>query len=206
MMETKYDFLPYPPQKDGDEPQAYYPKIVSKGTVPFEKLAHQIAESSTFKEGTVLGVMEELEHWMSYYLSQGYRVELGRIGVASVKLRAEREVTDKAAIHAQSVRFDKVNFTVSKHFSGCCHGTLARAETHRKFRQSSTKYAPEERFNLLCAYLKEHPYITLTEYGLLTGLQKTKAWRDMAAWVKAGKVTTKGRAPHRVYVLEEQAV
>lgn len=203
-METKYDFLPCPPQKDGDEPQVYYPKIVSKGTVSFSQLAHQISESSTFKEGTVLGVMKEIEHWMAYNLSQGYRVELGRIGVASVKLKAEREVTDKAAIHAQSVHFDKVNFTVSKHFSGCCRGTLVRAESHCKFCQSSTRYSMDERFSLLCAYLKEHSYITLAEYGELTGLRKTKAWSDMAVWIKAGKVETKGRAPHRVYVLGGQ--
>lgn len=200
-METKYDFLPYPPQKDGDEPLAYYPKIVSKGTISFDKLVDRISESSTFKAGTVLGVMEEMERWMAYYLSQGYRVELGRIGVASVKLKAEREVTDKAAIHAQSVRFDRVNFTVSKHFSGCCHGTLVRAEACRKFRQSSTKYTPEERFGLLRAYLEKHLYITLAGYGELTGLRKTKAWSDMAVWIKAGKVETKGRAPHCVYVL-----
>ena len=42
----------------------------------------------------------------------------------------------------------------------------------------------EERLHLLMEYLKQHPFITRTEYGQLTGLQKSKAWKDLNGWVK----------------------
>lgn len=61
-MEAKYDFLQVPQPKNIDETPVLYPKLVANGTVTFRELAGRIAESSTFKEGTVLGVQEELEN------------------------------------------------------------------------------------------------------------------------------------------------
>ena len=53
-MEAKYDFLQVPQPKSTDEPPVLYPKLVSNGTFTFRELAGRIAESSTFKEGTIL--------------------------------------------------------------------------------------------------------------------------------------------------------
>ena len=66
-MEAKYDFLQVPQPKNTDRPSVLYPKLVSNGTVTFRELTGRIAESSTFKEGTILGVQEELEKWMDNY-------------------------------------------------------------------------------------------------------------------------------------------
>lgn len=200
-MEAKYDFLQVPQPKSTDEPPVLYPKLVSNGTVTFRELAGRIAESSTFKEGTILGVQEELEKWMLYYLTHGYRVELGTIGTATATLKADRTVYKEEGIHAQSIRFDKVKIQVSKGFSRRCQGDLVRAPHAFKFKTSSSELNEEARFRLLQQYLKTHTFISRTTYSELTGLLKTKAWNDLNRWVKKGLLVTRGRAPHKVYLL-----
>lgn len=198
-MEAKYDFLPLPFGKGETDEPVFYPKLISNGTVTFRQLAEDIANASSFKESTVIGVMEEIEKWTTFHLSHGFRVQIGTMGSASLTLKAKRDVNAPDEIHAQSILFDKVKFNVSKKFSKMCSGPLVRAEKSRKFRQSSQKHSEEERFGMLSEYLQTHSFITRNEYAELTGLQKTSSWRDLDKWVKEGKIKTKGRAPHRVY-------
>lgn len=201
-MEAQYDFLPIPGTKNDDEHPKFYPKLVTRGAVPFSEIIKLIARSSSFKEGTVIGVMEEVEKWTSYYISRGECVEIGRMAYAVANLKAEKEVTDGGEIHAQNIHFGKVRFRTSKSFNQRCKGQkLSRAQTGWRFQQSSTRYTEEERQNLLMEYLKAHTFITRTIYGELTGLQKSKAWKDLNRWVQQKILSTQGRAPHKIYIL-----
>ena len=204
-MPAQYDFKKKPSFKaegtDAEE-QGFYPQIVSKGTFSFKELAHQIANSSSFKVGDVIGMMEEMEKWILYYISQGYHVQVGNIGYASARLEAKREVTDQSKSNAQSIEFAGVNFRISRTFGYGCSGLLERAKKAFRFQESKPS-TEESRWEKLKSYLATRPYATRTEYGELTGLLKTKALTDLQKWVKEGKLSTKGRAPHKVYVLAE---
>lgn len=201
-MEAQYDFLPVPGTKNEEKNPRLYPKLVTRGAVPFSEIIRQIARSSGFKEGTVIGVMEEVERWTAYYISHGDCVEIGHMAYAVANLKAEKEVTNEGEIHAQCICFDKVRFRTAKSFNQRCKGQqLSRAQTGWKFQQSSTRYTAPERLNLVMEYLKQHPFITRTTYGELTGLQKSKAWKDLSGWVKEKKLSTLGKAPHKIYVL-----
>ena len=185
-MDALYDFLPAPPSDTDGNAQRLYPRIVSKGTV-------------TFKE-TVLAVMDEIEYWAAHLLSDGYRVQIGNIGTASVSLKANTEVYDPSDIHAQSIQFGKVRLTVSKKFTKQCYGNVLRAPAGQKIQRNPKVYSQDERLTLLQSYLEEHAYITLKAYGELTGLPKTTAWRDLNKWVEAHIIGIEGRAPHRMFV------
>jgi len=201
-MEAQYDFLPVPGTRSDAQNPKLYPKLVTRGAVPFSEIIKQIARSSGFKEGTVIGVMEEIERWTAYYISKGECVEIGHMAYAVANLKAEKEIMDEGEIHAQNIRFDKVRFRTAKSFNQRCRGQqLTRAKAAWKFKQSSTRYTEAERLNLLKDYLKQHPFITRTEYGNLTGLQKSKAWQDLSNWVKNKILSTKGKAPHKIYTL-----
>ncbi len=199
-MDALYDFLPVPSANSEKKPPRLYPKIVSKGTVTFEKLTEKIANHSGLSKGTILAVMDEIEYWTSQLLSDGYRVQIGNIGTASVSLKANTEVYDPSDIHAQSIQFGKIRLTASKKFAKQCYGNVLRAPAGQKIQRNPKAYSEEERLNLLLSYLEDHVYITLKTYGELTGLPKTTAWRDLNKWVKADVIDIEGRAPHRVYV------
>lgn len=119
-MEALYDFLPVPGTKNSEKSPKLYPKLVTRGAVPFSEIIRQIARSSGFKEGTVIGVMEEVEKWTSFYISRGECVEIGHMAYAVANLKAGKEITDEGEIHAQTIRFDKVRFRTSKSFNRRC--------------------------------------------------------------------------------------
>ena len=199
-MDALYDFLPAPPSNTDENSQRLYPRIVSKGTVTFKDLTEKIANHSGLSKGTILAIMDEIEYWTSQLLSDGYRVQIGNIGTASVSLKANTEVYDPSDIHAQSIQFGKIRLTASKKFAKQCYGNVLRAPAGQKIQRNPKAYSEEERLNLLLSYLEDHAYITLKTYGELTCLPKTTAWRDLNKWVKADVIDIEGRAPHRVYV------
>ena len=206
-MEALYDFLPVPGTKNSEKSPKLYPKLVTRGAVPFSEIIRQIARSSGFKEGTVIGVMEEVEKWTSFYISRGECVEIGHMAYAVANLKAGKEITDEGEIHAQTIRFDKVRFRTSKSFNRRCRGQeLSRVKTEWKFQKSSARYTEEERLHLLMEYLKQHQFITRTEYGQLTGLQKSKAWKDLNGWIKSKILGSKGKAPHKIYILPPETI
>ena len=210
-MPAQYDFRKKPSFKDPEQSEtaesqengkSFYPQIVSKGTLSFQELAEQISRASSFKTGDVIGIMTEMERWILHYISQGYHVQVGNIGFASARLEAKRMVTDPSKRNAQSVEFAGVNFRVSRTFSNGCSGQLERARKECRFQESRTS-TEESRWEKLEAYLKSNPSITRTEYGEMTGLLKYKALRDLQKWVKEKKLGTKGRAPHKIFILPE---
>ena len=216
-MEALYDFLPVPGTKNSEKSPKLYPKLVTRGAVPFSEIIRQIARSSGFKEGTVIGVMEEVEKWTSFYISRGECVEIGHMAYAVANLKAGKEITDEGEIHAQTIRFDKVRFRTSKSFNRRCRGQeLSRVKTEWKFQKSSARYTEEERLHLLRVLIRKpavryqqdklHPFITRTEYGQLTGLQKSKAWKDLNGWVKSKILGSKGKAPHKIYILPPETI
>ena len=144
--------------------------------------------------------MDEIEYWTAQYLSDGYRVQIGNIGTASVSLKANTEVYDPSDVHAQSIRFAKVRLTASKKFTKQCQGNVLRAPAGKKILRNPKVHSEEERLQLLQSYLESHAYITLKAYGELAGLPKTTAWRDLNKWTEAHLIGIEGRAPHRVYV------
>ena len=199
-MDALYDFLPAPPSNTDENSQRLYPRIVSKGTVTFKDLTEKIANHSGLSKGTILAVMDEIEYWTTHLLSDGYRVQIGNIGTASVSLKANTEVYDPSDIHAQSIQFGKIRLTASKKFAKQCYGNVLRAPAGQKIQRNPKAYSQDERLTLLQSYLEEHAYITLKAYGELTGLPKTTAWRDLNKWVKAHINGIEGRAPHRMFV------
>ena len=86
-MNALYDFLPAPSSDTDGNAQRLYPRIVSKGTVTFKDLTEKIANHSGLSKGTVLAVMDEIEYWATHLLSDGYRVQIGRIPGADRQYR-----------------------------------------------------------------------------------------------------------------------
>ena len=158
-MAAKYDFKTSPDIQGEKEQPTLYPQIVVSGTKNLKDLAKDIARRSTVHEGTVVGLLCDLESIIANYLADGYNVKLGELGTFSATLTC-RKVTDKSEIRAASVHFDNIKFKPTRKFRKEVRskGKLERAEYG--FRTSSTRYSAEERFVRLTNYLKEHSIIT----------------------------------------------
>ena len=191
-MTAKYDFKTSPDIQGDKEQATLYPQLVVSGTKDLTDLAKEIARRSTIKEGTVVGLLCDLESIIANY------VKLGELGTFSATLTC-RKVADKREIRAASVHFDNVKFKPTRQFRKeiRAKGELERAEYG--FRVSSSQYSEEERFALLTVYLKEHSVINCKEYCKLTGLLKTKAGMELRRWDNEKKIVREGRTPHVIY-------
>ena len=107
-MAAKYDFKTSPDIQGEKEQPTLYPQIVVSGTKNLKDLAKDIARRSTVNEGTVVGLLCDLESIIANYLADGYNVKLGELGTFSATLTC-RKVTDKSEIRAASVHFDNIN-------------------------------------------------------------------------------------------------
>ena len=106
-MAAKYDFKTSPDIQGEKEQPTLYPQIVVSGTKNLKDLAKDIARRSTVHEGTVVGLLCDLESIIANYLADGYNVKLGELGTFSATLTC-RKVTDKSEIRAASVHFDNI--------------------------------------------------------------------------------------------------
>lgn len=202
-MAVKYDFMHNPAPKDEQGKRALHPRIVVNGTVEMNDIAKDIAQHSSFTEGTVKGVLEEFSKYLREKLTQGYNVKMGETGTFSASL-SSRTVEDPSEIRASSVEFSNVKFRPTPAFMRDLRmkGKLERAEFG--FVSSSSKWSKEQRWEKLETYLNAHGFIARTEYGKLTGLRKTLAWKDLNGWEEEGKLAQHGRKPHLVYSLRKQ--
>ena len=79
-MAAKYDFKTSPDIQGEKEQPTLYPQIVVSGTKNLTDLAKDIARRSTVHEGTVVGLLCDLESIIANYLADGYNVKLGELG------------------------------------------------------------------------------------------------------------------------------
>ena len=75
-MAAKYDFKTSPDIQGEKEQPTLYPQIVVSGTKNLKDLAKDIARRSTVHEGTVVGLLCDLESIIANYLADGYN-EIG---------------------------------------------------------------------------------------------------------------------------------
>ena len=66
-------------------PGKYYASKMGLGMVTTKLLAKEIAERAGQSEGTVLGLLQDLQREVLTWLQQGYSVRLGNIGILYVK-------------------------------------------------------------------------------------------------------------------------
>ena len=85
-MAAKYDFKTSPDIQGEKEQPTLYPQIVVSGTKNLKDLAKDIARRSTVHEGTVVGLLCDLESIIANYLADGYNVKLGELGTFSATL------------------------------------------------------------------------------------------------------------------------
>ena len=176
--------------KEGDK-ETMYADIVYSGTITAERLIRTVAQRTGFKEGTIEGILSELQNETLEYLGEGYRVELGEFGFFSAKVKASRLVANKNDIRSESVAFNGVNFRASKSMRVGIRGDLERRKcvdfnTSRKWDRENLK-------KLVLQYIGEHGFITRTTYTELTGRLKNTALDDLKSFAAEGIIKREGR-------------
>jgi predicted histone-like DNA-binding protein len=112
-MSVKFNVVPKRnPQKPEDAPK-YYPSIVSSGDFTLKQLAKRVAESSSFSESDILGLLPAILKAIPDALCDGKIVRLGDIG--SLRITAKAEGSDDAKkVTSGNIKSTGIIFTPGK--------------------------------------------------------------------------------------------
>lgn len=188
--------------KEGEK-EVLYPQIITAGTIDAKELLDLTAKFSGFRKGDIEGVLISLFDTVTHLINRGFRVELGEFGYFTGKVTSSRLVEKNTDIHAQSVKFNNVNFRPSATFKKALDGKLSRSPTIG-FRQSSN-LSMEELEKRLIAYLDENGFINIVKYTALTGRLKWKASQDLKYFVEKGVIASRGKGNQKHYIKIKQS-
>ena len=197
------------PDMRGEDIKTTYPRMTGGRVVTTDELAARVSEESTFSAGEVKGILASVCKYLAWYMRDGDRVKVDGLGTFSASLGmaddAEPEVPGVTRRNARSVRVRGVNLRADKQLVYEMNRGLRLERSPYKPGRSSARYTPEERLALARQYLSTHPYMTVGEYGALTGLLHASAVRELRRWAaqEDSGIGREGRGTHRMYVLKK---
>ena len=196
------------PNMRGEHETDVYPKMVRRGLVTLRSLAVDIEQRSTFTKEDVIGVVSALKNMVAERVADGYGVKVDGIGIFSASLVLAKGVIPETSESesrrsGRSVCIGKVNFKADKEL-------VADADSKAKLRrvpepttENNNVTTRDERLALLLNYLKEKHFIKVSQYAVLTGLNRTKAAKELRAFSEENTgVTADGSGSYIIYMLK----
>lgn len=198
-MKAQYVLRENPGTDSGDDNDSkkYHPRLVSSGTVKKEKLFTDVARYTTFSAAELEGAVNAVLTQAARYISEGYTVELGKLGFLKGALKNTRPIRETKNIRSETIVMHNVNLHASQWFRSQACGPVERAD--RGFGKS-VDIGYEERIKRLLRHLDKYHFITRKEYGALTGLLKNKALDELKQLVKEGVLMKRGQGSHIVFM------
>lgn len=185
-----------------------YPRMQLTGQYTLRDMAKKISQGTTYSAGEIIGLVQQLTEEVAAGMAFGLSVKIDGLGIFTPALGlspgAEPETGEPGAVrrNAQSIEVSGVRFRADKSLVQQTARQCRLERSDRKFRKSSQRYTPPQRLALAQEYLEAHPFLTVGDYALLTGLRQTKAAQELKEWSRqdTSGLRAEGRGTHRVYV------
>ena len=204
------------PDLRGTGEKQYYYVMRSEGIVGTAELVRKMRQTyRVMGEGELLGMVSTMIRTMGEMLADGYTISLDGMGNFSLALGLDDYESSTPEQHrggepnARRLRVRDVRFKAQRRWvndiNSRCINRLHRDEFgERNIRRPTT--TREERAQLALDYIREHGYMRLDDYVLLSGLSRTTASRELRELVsnKSVPIISQGRLSHKVYVEEKK--
>lgn len=195
--------------------------IKNKGHIDGDRFIEEVVHRSHLHRGTIAAVFMAMVDELEEHLALGRSVEVPGLGTFSVGVRRVTPQDEDGkplpapagdeplSHHGIDLEFDRINFRKNKQFFRNIHERFKQMDFHRIYgkdgvRISKSKYRElGDRMLVARDFLQSHPFMTVSDYAVLTGLSHSTAQRELQkAWHdRSNGITIKGSGSHRVYVL-----
>lgn len=108
-MSLKFGWYKTPVPGDREDKQVPHARIISQGTLDTKYMCKMISMSSTISSADVKGVLEALNFWMGFCLSEGNSIELDGLGYFTPTLKS-KITTDENGKNKVQAEIDSVSF------------------------------------------------------------------------------------------------
>ncbi len=196
------------PDVRGEGTTILYPRMIHTGQIDTDTLAAEVHERTTYSTGDVKGLIEAMSEVIASQLALGHSVKVDGLGTftAGLKMKKGIDREEKDAItrrNAASVEVAKVNYRADNKL---VDRVRQRTILHRKYigTGETALMSPDDRIALLRSHIAQHGQIRVKEYATLTGLEKTRAAKELRQLESTGIIHVAGRAPHIYYYMDRE--
>ena len=214
------------PKGMNNSEKSLFPKMQNYSMLDFNSVVKQMhTYSGTFSEGTIKGVIDTLTTMMKAWMIEGHSIKIDGLGVFSLSLGFDTSAPSEQEIaeNRLEVGSDADEETKSKYRKVFIQGInfkpdsqlLKEMNEEAKFERiepevklpKTNPHSREERLAIAQALIDKNGQMTLTDYALATGLERSTASRELKAFVNdpSSGITTQGNYSHKVWVKKENA-
>ena len=201
------------PKGMNNSEKALFPKMQNYSMLDFNSVVKQMhTYSGTFSEGTIKGVIDTLTTMMKAWMIEGHSIKIDGLGVFSLSLGFDTSASSEQEIaeNRLEVGSDADEETKSKYRKVFIQGINFKPDS--QLLKEMNEEAKFERIEpevlaIAQALIDKNGQMTLTDYALATGLERSTASRELKAFVNdpSSGITTQGNYSHKVWVKKENA-
>ena len=175
-------------------------RLISRGTRKMEEVCEHLNESCSINSSDIKAVLDALSNYIGNQLSRGYSVELEGLGYFSPALKTKQKETTEEGKVTYSVTVDSVNFRCAPELREKVKDCKPKKVKRENDRQTSF----EERKVFMLEYLRNHPFLNISDYTAFNRCTYYIAQNDIKKLVEEGCLEQEGYKTHRVYKLTEK--
>lgn len=142
-MSIKFGWYKTPVPGDREDKQVPHARIISQGTLDTKYMCKMISMSSTISSADVKGVLEALNFWMGFYLSEGNSIELDGLGYFTPTLKS-KITTDENGKNKVEAEVDSVSFRCATSLKEQVREAGLELGEKSEYRKTHARTTPEE--------------------------------------------------------------
>lgn len=194
-MSIKIGWYKTPVPEGREDKQLSHARILSEGTLNTKFMCKMIAQSSTISSADVKGVLEALNFWMGFYLTEGNSIELDGLGYFYPALKTE-VITNDAGEEKVIARVDTVGFRCSTSLKE----QVREAELEMTKAYKNNKLSPAKRKANILEYINLQVSINSAMCMKINNCTRYLALEDLKELVDAGKLLQAGSGKQTLYI------
>lgn len=195
-MSIKFGWYKTPVPGDREDKQVPHARIISQGTLDTKYMCKMISMSSTISSADVKGVLEALNFWMGFYLSEGNSIELDGLGYFTPTLKSQIQ-TDENGKNKVIVEADSVSFRCATSLKE----QVREAGLELVKKTGSNKPTQEQRLQNILTQVKEQMSINSTTCMQINRCSRFMALNDLKLLLGSNKLIQIGRGKQIMYIL-----
>lgn len=194
-MSLKFGWYKTPVPGDREDKQLPHARIIPQGTLDTKYMCKMIATSSTISSADVKGVLEALNFWMGFYLSEGNSIELDGLGhftpTLKSRLKTDENGKNKVVAEADSVSFRCANSLKEQ---------IREAGLELVKKDKQQKLTPEERAENILSHVKAQMSVNCSTSMRINHCTRYTALNDLKELMDAGKLIRIGHGKQTTYI------
>lgn len=185
-----------------------YPCMKIEQKLTTRDIVQEIQRSTTFTTADLKGALDALAMAVAHHVAAGRSVHLDGFGTFSAALalsegKEGETADDETRRNGVSVEIKDVRFRAERRLIGEANRSFSPQRGRTVLIRTHTE-SVAVRMQRFKEYLAEHHYAKAKDYALMMHLSQTSAYRELRMFVENpdSGITTRGKAPHKVYVLQ----